>query len=68
MKRSIRWEIISLVLIFLTTIYLLINSITLSFVNGNVITGIILVVGFMAYLIYLLTLFLGEGTNGEEKD
>ena len=60
MKRSIRWETISLVLVALATIYLFINGVTLCFVNGNITTGIVLVVGFMAYLIYLLTLFLGE--------
>ena len=68
MKRSICWEIISFVLVVLATIYMFINGITLSFVNGNITTGIVLVVGFMAYLIYLLTLFLGEDTNGKEEN
>lgn len=68
MKRSIRWETISLVLVALATIYLFINAITLCFVNGNITTGIGLVVGFMAYLIYLLTIFLGEDTNGKEEN
>ena len=49
---------ISCVVIMLCTIISMIYAITLAFVGGNIAMGIIMVIMFMAYLIWLLAVFL----------